>query len=217
MFGKVIVDIFCRQWSFRHREFAERPHCGLVRMGMVKRPVVEPVLCGGTLSLLSSGTDVLCARVEHTGLLSLSRGRRVSTFLRTLFRLHRHQHVFLATRHRTRSRETFVASSLCSVGATRHTSHWHGRHRCDLLQNPGARRPRVTCELLQCWSRRSPCCCWYRVCVCGRKDGPSWNRGVNFASVAHLHLQRTSNEGVCEFAAVCACGASVFHSHDTGG
>ena len=25
-------------------------------------------------------------------------------------------------------------------------------------------------------------------CVCGKGDGPSWNRGVNFASIAHLHL-----------------------------
>ena len=99
----MIVDFFCRPWSFRHCEFDERPHCGLVRMRMVKRPVVEPVLLRRDTALLSSGTHVLYARVEHTGLLSLSRGGRVSTFLRTLFRLHRHQHVFLATRHRTRT------------------------------------------------------------------------------------------------------------------
>ena len=48
-------------------------------------------------------------------------------------------------------------------------------------------------------------------------DGPSWNRGVNFANVAHLHLTKTLDEGVCEPAAVCACGVSAFHSHDTGG
>ena len=48
-------------------------------------------------------------------------------------------------------------------------------------------------------------------------EGPEWNRGVNFASVAHLHLPKTSDEGVCERAAVCACGVSAFHSHNTGG
>ena len=37
----------------------------------------------------------------------------------------------------------------------------------------------------------------------GRRDGPSWNRGVNFASIVHLHLPKTSDEGVCESAAVC--------------
>ena len=143
--------------------------------------VLPPARVGGT----TGGTEVLCARVKHTGVLSLSRGGRetrypekratstaqksipsarrtpyrtargprrhvlpswlvhlsttidLTTSLRTLFRC-----IALAARHRTRSRETIVASPLCSVGAIGHTSHRTCGHHCDFLQNPGARRTR---------------------------------------------------------------------------
>ena len=47
-----------------------------------------------------------------------------------------------------------------------------------------------------------------RVALC-------WNPRTQ-RSVAHLHLPKTSDEGVCEPAAVCACGVSAFHSHEHG-
>ena len=43
---------------------------------MVSRPVAELGLGGEAWSFLSGGTEVLCARVKHTGVLSLSRGGR---------------------------------------------------------------------------------------------------------------------------------------------
>ena len=97
---------------------------------------------------------------------------------------------------------------LCSVGAYRHTAHRNCRHHSDFLQNPGARRTQWPVNSCNAGHAGSVMLLVQSVCV--------RNGGVNFACIAHLHLQRTSDEGVLW---ACCCVHVMFrffHSHDTG-
>ena len=136
---------------------------------------------------------VATENVLPSWLVHLSTTIDLTTSLRTLFRLHCHERVFScnATPHALPRNDRRISTVL----SWRDRSHYAPdcRQDCDFLQNPGARRTQVTVWIPAMLVTKANVmllvqCVW-------KRDGPSWKQVSRIS-------QRTSDEGVCEPAAV---------------